>query len=97
MKEYSHCYFAFIDLLGFKEIVKKKTCSEIVSIFDEAKKHYTINRILDGNVEVPIIPPEDIHYYIMSDSVCIYIKDDIKSALPVLEWLCMNFQVRMLF
>lgn len=96
MKEYSHCYFAFIDLLGFKEIVKKKTCSEIVSIFDEAKKHYTINRILDGNVEVPIIPPEDIHYYIMSDSVCIYIKDDIKSALPVLEWLCMNFQVRML-
>ena len=96
MKEYIHCYFAFIDLLGFKEIVKKKTCSEIARIFDEAKKQYIINHVLDGNVEVPVIPPEDIHYYIMSDSICIYIKEDIELALPILECLCMNFQVRML-
>ena len=40
MKEYIPCYFAFIDLLGFKEIVKTKTCSEIANIFDEAKKCY---------------------------------------------------------
>lgn len=96
MKEYSHCYFAFIDLLGFKEIVKKKTCSEIALIFDEAKKQYVINHVLDGNTEVPVIPPENIHYYVMSDSICIYIKDDIGLALPILVWLCMNFQVRML-
>ena len=96
MAEYTCCYFAFLDLLGFKEIVKTKTCSEIAGIFDEAKKHYIINRISDDGVEIPVIPSEDIHYYIMSDSVCIYIKDSIKSALPVLLWLCMDFQVRML-
>lgn len=96
MKEYIPCYFAFIDLLGFKEIVKTKTCSEIANIFDEAKKQYTVNRVNDDGVEIPVIPPEDIHYYIMSDSVCIYIRDDNKSALPVLLWLCMDFQVRML-
>ena len=96
MKEYRHCYFAFIDLLGFKEIVKTKACSEIADIFDEAKKQYIINQIMDDGAEVPIIPPDDIHYYIMSDSICIYIKDEIKYALPVLLWICMNFQVRML-
>ena len=96
MTEYSHCYFAFIDLLGFKEIVKKKTCSEIVTIFDEVKKRYSINRVLDDDDGVPVIPPKDIHYYIMSDSICIYINDDIPSALPILVCLCMNLQVRML-
>ncbi len=96
MKEYSQCYFAFIDLLGFKEIIKIKTCSEIVEIFNEAKKQYIVNEIKEEKVEIPVIPPEDIHYYIMSDSVCIYIKDDIKSALPILISLCMSLQVRML-
>lgn len=96
MKEYSHCYFAFIDLLGFKEIVKTKTCSEIANIFDEAKKHFFISQMNDDGTEIPIIPPKDIHYHIMSDSVCIYIKDNIKSALSVLLWICMDFQVRML-
>lgn len=96
MREYSHCYFALLDLLGFKEIVKTKTCSEIVDIFEEAKKRYIVNQVKDDNSEAPVISPEDIHYYFMSDSVCIYINDDIPSALPVLAWLCMNFQVRML-
>lgn len=96
MKEYSHCYFAFLDLLGFKEIVKTKTCSEIADIFNEAKKRFIINQIIDEGRDVPLVPPEEIHYYIMSDSICIYIKDSVKSALPVLTWLCLDFQVRML-
>lgn len=96
MKEYSHCYFAFIDLLGFKEIVRNKSCSEIAAIFDEAKRQYTVDRRISEESKVPIIPPEDIHYYIMSDSICIYIRDDIEFALPILELLCMNLQVRML-
>ena len=32
----------------------------------------------------------------MSDSICIYIKDDIEFALPILLGLCLNFQLRML-
>ena len=93
---YNHCYFAFLDLLGFKEIVKTRTCSEIVEIFNEAKKTFFVMKSTDDKVEVPVIPPEDIHYYIMSDSICIYVKDDFKDALPILTWICMDFQVRML-
>ncbi len=98
MNEYSQYYFAFIDLLGFKELVKNKTCSEILDIFHEVNKQYSIRK---GDVDqkdsfIPVIPPDDIHYYIMSDSICIYIKDDIQFALPVLIALCLNFQLRML-
>lgn len=95
MKEYGQYYFAFMDLLGFKEIVKSHTCEEIAEIFDEAKKQFIINQIVDEK-SIPVVPPRDIHYYVMSDSVCIFIRDDIKSALPVLTWLCLDFQVRML-
>ena len=84
-----------MDLLGFKETVRTKTCAEIVDIFDEAKKEFVISEKIDG-VSIPVVPPDDIHYYIMSDSVCIFIREDIKSALTVLSWLCMGFQVRML-
>ena len=96
MKEYQQCYFAFLDLLGFKQLINIKTCSEIVQIFDEAKKQIIINEIFNDKTEKPVIPAEDIHYYIMSDSVCIFIKDDIELALPVLTFLCLYFQVRML-
>lgn len=96
MSEYTHYYFAFLDLLGFKEIVKTKTCSEIANIFNEAKKRFVIRHIIDEENAIPLVPPEEIHYYIMSDSICIYIKDSLKSALSVLTWLCLDFQVRML-
>ena len=96
MNKYDQYYFAFLDLLGFKEIVRTKSCSEIAQIFDEAKKRFVIRHIIDNDNAIPVIPIQDIHFYIMSDSICIYIKDNIKSALPVLTWLCLDFQVRML-
>lgn len=96
MADYINCYFAFMDLLGFKEMVQNKTCSDILNIFDEAKKHFIVNQITEGNDRVPLIYPEEIHYYIMSDSVCVYIRSDVHFALPFLALLCLNFQVRML-
>jgi len=97
MKEYSSYYIAFLDLLGFKEIVKNKTCNEIAEIFDEVKTQYVIGKVdQEKGTSIPVIPPEHIMYYIMSDSICIYIKDDIKYALPILLGLCLNFQLRML-
>ena len=97
MAEYTQYYLAFLDLLGFKEIVKNRSCSEIVNIFEEIKKQYVIGKSESENsTSIPVIPPENIMYYIMSDSICIYIKDDVKNALPVLLGLCLGFQLRML-
>ena len=96
MKEYTQYYFAFIDLLGFKEIVNTKTCNEIYEIFEEVKSKYYPQKGINESEYAPIIPPDDIHYYIMSDSICIFIKSDIKSALTVLTWICLYLQVRLL-
>ena len=95
-KEYSNFYFAFMDILGFKEIVKTKSCAEILNVFEEAKKELIVTERIEGEGNIPVIPPEDIHYYVMSDSVCIFIRDDVKSALPILSFICMHFQARML-
>ena len=35
---YTTCYIAFLDLLGFKKIIESKQCEEIVQIFSEIKK-----------------------------------------------------------
>lgn len=37
MEDYTRCYCAFIDILGFKRIVQSKTCSEIIGIFNELR------------------------------------------------------------
>jgi len=97
MTEYTQYYLAYLDLLGFKEIVKNRTCSEIVDIFEEINTQYVIGKSdLDNGISIPVIPSEHIMYYIMSDSICIYIRDDIEFALPVLLGLCLGFQLRML-
>ena len=66
MAEYTQYYLAFLDLLGFKEIIKNRTCSEIVDIFEEIKKQYVISESdLETGTSIPVIPPENIMYYIM--------------------------------
>ena len=94
--EYNNYYIAFLDLLGFKEIVRTKNCSEILEIFKEVKARYNFVNVTDEDNPIPLIPGDKINYRIMSDSICIYIKDDIKYALSVLIILCTNFQERML-
>lgn len=35
--QYTKCYIAFLDMLGFKNLVKEKTCEEINRIFKDFK------------------------------------------------------------
>ena len=35
--EYVNSYIAFLDILGFKELVRTHTCEEILKVFDEIK------------------------------------------------------------
>lgn len=44
---YTTCYIAFLDLLGFKKIIESKQCEEIVQIFSEIKKQ-KIKKIFDN-------------------------------------------------
>lgn len=97
--EYRDYYIAFIDILGFKKLIREKSCDEICSIYDSIRQFRTLHREDKKDKEtlsIPIVPKEDVHIRIMSDSVCIYIPSDLKDSLFLLAFMCADFQHRML-
>ena len=99
MNEYKEYYIAFIDVLGFKQMVQEKTCKEIVDIYDSIKAMRTLQKKVERNgerISVPLMPSEEIHIKVMSDSVCIYIRADIPESLFELIFICIDFQNRMI-
>lgn len=98
-EKYSEYYIAFIDILGFKDLVFEKKCDEICNVYNSIKRFRTIaDEKTDGEkIEViPVVPQEKVHVKIMSDSVCIFIPSDEKYSLYLLTFLCLDFQLRML-
>ena len=91
------CYVAFIDLLGFKNIIKVKKQEEIADIFNEVEK--TIDNLgvfvktKDGFESM--IEKKDIHHKIMSDSIVFCIDTKFKNALFILCMLCSVVQMRL--
>lgn len=96
MREYKDCYVAFMDLLGFKELINTRSCEEIASIFDEIKKRDLFNLNIKGLGQQPLVSPEEIHYKVMSDSIIIFIDSSVTHALFDLILTCLYFQMRML-
>lgn len=99
MKEYQDYYIAFIDILGFKQLINDKSCNEIAEIYDSIRHIRILYKIIgngDNEKSEPIIPISEINFKVMSDSVCIYIKANIQNSLLALVFICMDFQSRML-
>lgn len=89
MPEYKEHYVAFLDILGFKELLRSASCDEIHSIFDvlHKKSHgrYNLN-------DVEIKAFEHIHHMILSDSVILYIESNIEDAFASLMRICNRLQ-----
>lgn len=84
MNEYKECYIAFIDILGFKNIIKTLSCNEIIEIFENAKKIYGIRDEDENANTLHTFAYEELKYKIMSDSICIYIESSIEDSLLAL-------------
>ena len=102
MANYEDCYIAFLDIIGFKNLINHLDCDDILKIYDKIDcetflltdlKHVVIN---GQSFAISVIPAHSLHYKIMSDSVCMYIDADIKNALIGLIAACSYFQVKML-
>ena len=93
MREYKDCYIAVLDLLGFKNSLENFTCEEIATIFDEINSRYVIS--FDKTAK-PIVKDEDIHFKVMSDTVCIFIEEKVRNALTGLIAICDYLQIRLL-
>lgn len=90
--EYVNSYIAFLDILGFKELVRSHTCPEIVKIFDEINTQYLITC---DETHQPLVSLDNVHLKVMSDSICLYIPTSVDNSLPVLVGLCAYLQVRL--
>ena len=93
MREYSNCYIAYLDLLGFKNIVSRKSCEDIAKLFDEIQERYIV--AVDSSKKV-LMDYRRLKIKIMSDSICLYVDSSVRNALPGLVAFCGYFQQRLL-
>ncbi len=88
------CYVAFIDILGFKNLVNNESMNDVIKLFrgiDYSNKHTGIYKYENYELKA-VIPRNELHYRIMSDSVVIYINSDVKNALYGLILYCSRLQ-----
>lgn len=93
MAEYKDCYIAFLDLLGFKNLIVQESCDEILTIFDEIKQDYHVHV---NETHRQLMDYSKIHKKIMSDSICIYVETSVCNSLAGIISVCDYFQVRLL-
>lgn len=94
-REYSKCYIAFLDMLGFKSIIGKSVCEDICTIFDNIKKPFSAAYI----GEKALISEESVkslNIKVMSDSICFYIDTKCTNALLTLLMTCAMFQINLI-
>lgn len=100
MEQYQTCYLAFLDILGFKNLINDTTisCQEIVDIYKCFDKDKAIPGLEIGDEVKRHVVEEvkDINIKIMSDSICVYVKSDTRNALLCLAAVCLNIQSNLL-
>ena len=98
MRAYKNCYVAFLDILGFKNLIMNSgaTCEMIAKIFDELKQPKFLTIEEKGQPKRDFVPREAVHFKVMSDSVIIFIDADVEYALLGLVITCIDFQMRVL-
>ena len=89
MPNYEEYFVAFLDILGFKNLLKEMKCNEIYSIFNVLHKKTSGTRTQNG---VEIKAYKEIKHVILSDSVIVYIKKDIEDAFATLINICDQLQ-----
>ena len=89
MSDYKDCYVAFLDILGFKSLLKTEKCNDIKQLFDILVNF--VPRLLTKNNEVY----NKARYYIMSDSVVVYINSRYENAFMALTEICLQIQVKL--
>lgn len=95
-REYKECYIAFLDLLGFKNLIedKKTSCEDIAELFDEISRDYPV-RINGENRD--LMDFRLLKKKIMSDTICFYVESSVDNSLAGLIATCDYLQAEMLY
>ena len=90
MREYTECYVAFLDILGFKNLIDKANFEEIHEIF-KAITNFKPNQLTKKtNVY------SEIKVTVMSDSIIVYIDASITDGFIALADVCSQIQFNLL-
>lgn len=95
-KQYTECYIAFLDMLGFKKMIEKKGAEEILSIFERIDKPYKSILELGGRGLISAETVDALKIKVMSDSICFYIDASKQNALLHILVSCAAFQYNLL-
>lgn len=85
--DYKDMYVAFLDILGFKDIIHNVSCAEIYDIFQQVEETRLLSPItwIDKEKNEPL---DKVKKYIMSDSIVMYIEAKRINALSALIKQC---------
>lgn len=93
-KKYEDYYVAFIDVLGFKQLLESNTaCEEIYAVFEFLQENAHTTLDADGRT---VLAFNEVMYYLMSDSIILYIRSDIENALQALVETCLMLQLKLI-
>ncbi|SCY77225.1 hypothetical protein [Butyrivibrio sp. INlla14] len=92
------CFVAYMDILGFKSFMDVTPTVEVLDILQKICRSYNQVGIYHNSNDglLPIIPREQLHSRVMSDSVVFFIDSSVKDALYGLIRYCAYFQESLL-
>lgn len=83
--EYSECYVAFLDILGFKNIVNQYSSQKLKNVYDEIRKRVVLLKAGLYEFFIPEETVERMNIIIMSDSIIISAqKDDVDALYAII-------------
>lgn len=94
--EYTECYIAFLDMLGFKNFVNDNSCNGIIEIFHTFNHKPISEAYLGIESIVSKSTVDELKIKVMSDSICLYIDAKVPDALMCLFMSCSLLQFELL-
>ncbi|MDY6264966.1 MAG: hypothetical protein SPM09_11205 [Fibrobacter sp.] len=92
-KEYTECHIAFIDILGFKNLVMNEQCDYLYNVFQQIRVSSQTGFNLGNEFVSSFLL---VKHYVMSDSIILYIDASIKDSFFALVRTCQFLQMSLL-
>lgn len=92
-KEYTECHIAFIDILGFKNLVMNEQCDYLYNVFQQIRVSSQTRFNLNNEL---VSAFSKVKHYVMSDSIILYIEASIKDSFFALVRTCQFLQMSLL-
>lgn len=93
---YTKCYIAFMDILGFKKMVSNRSFEDILKIYENIKNPIRTAYVGDENNKAREVETmKAVKSKVMSDSICFYVEANLPNSLFCLIMCCASFQAKL--